>query len=553
MATGTALTLAALRFALFVGCRLTLLPWLFGEAKYASLDTSAASGSRRGSSIITTTTSAASLPSPAVAATTSRRATAVTRAWQIMLGLSPASLLLSLSFEEGVTPFLLVLAEAMGFEQHTLRVQWTGSLYGIVALAVVLVPMGLCVFLTYTLFPQGGPTALPRRLLSSLVPFAVWLLVFVKVPLPSTLSKSAGLLDSALTRAAVIGVALIAVLSGSGAMGAAMDSYAAWSTSRSGLRRDPTPSDVRSAEASFQRACQDLERTKSEIQRIKDAPDTDGAQGGWFAGLDRVVRGSSKHRGERKGECCLVYAPRTQLKALDLEVTSLSMLAASMRDELDQLKARRQTAEWNATVSGRIWLAIGHAFAAYCVLRMVVSLLSILFFNYSTAASSSSPDLISTLLARLLRVFGIDIDVATWSKQISLLLVGVLIVARLRVVLNYIARFFRAASSGASTSFLLLFLSQVLVIYLLATLIQLRASLPPSFGSGSSEADSHQPAGSRDSLPGQQRPLLASLPDFNIVFGFLFDAAFLLSAAITGAVGYFASRQESILFDGARG
>lgn len=43
-----------------------------------------------------------------------------------------------------------------------------------------------------------------------------------------------------------------------------------------------------------------------------------------------------------------------------------------MRDELDQLRDRKRAAEWNATVGGKIWLAIGHAFAAYCVVRMAV-------------------------------------------------------------------------------------------------------------------------------------------------------------------------------------
>lgn len=61
-----------------------------------------------------------------------------------------------------------------------------------------------------------------------------------------------------------------------------------------------------------------------------------------------------------------------ELKSLNLELSSLNMLASSMRDELDDLKARRKEADWNATLGGRFWLAVGHAFAAYCVLRLAV-------------------------------------------------------------------------------------------------------------------------------------------------------------------------------------
>lgn len=96
------------------------------------------------------------------------------------------------------------------------------------------------------------------------------------------------------------------------------------------------------------------------------------------------------------------------------------------------------------------------------------------------------------------------------------------------------SQFFRAASSGISTSFLILFLSEIMVIYLLATLIQLRASLPSSYGGGGGgETDPSTPpptipaptdGGNSSSAPadGQPQPLLASLPDFNIVFGALF-------------------------------
>lgn len=179
------------------------------------------------------------------------------------------------------------------------------------------------------------------------------------------------------------------------------------------------------------------------------------------------------------------------------------------------------------------------------------SIFSLLFLNYSTAASSSSsPDVISTLLAQTLHtLFSLEIDVATWSKQISLLFVGVLILGRLRVILNYLAQFFRAASAGISTSFLILFLAEIMTIYMLATLIQLRTSLPPSLAAGGREA-AQTILPRQDPPPAPSPPLLASLPDFNIVFGSLFDATFLLSATATLLVRLFLARQQedSILF-----
>lgn len=157
--------------------------------------------------------------------------------------------------------------------------------------------------ITYTLFPQSnfGATALTRRLAVSLVPFFLWIIAFIKVPLPATIASSptTTLLESALARTAVVGVTLIAVLSGSGAMGAAVDSYEAIAASRSGYRRDPTPNDVKNAEGSFRKACEDLARTKREIERVQSAVEPE-QEGGLFAGLGRAFRGSPRDRGQLK-------------------------------------------------------------------------------------------------------------------------------------------------------------------------------------------------------------------------------------------------------------
>lgn len=180
--------------------------------------------------------------------------------------------------------------------------------------------MGLSILVTFPLLPQTRTPFSPRRLALSLIPFVLWMLLFLKVPLPAALASSQGsptsstsstLLDSALARTAVVGVTLIALLSGSGAMGAAMDSYQACFSHRimgrgGRARREPTASEVATAEASFRRACEDLERTKREIDRVNALPEDlgasaasggAGASAGWFSGIGKAIRGSARDRG----------------------------------------------------------------------------------------------------------------------------------------------------------------------------------------------------------------------------------------------------------------
>lgn len=130
--TAAALVLLPLiRLGLFFGCRLTLLPWLFGEAKHAALDSPSAAGDMPLTALPTPVTTTSQSSAKSKYATTS--------AAPALLSLSPsafAALLLSLSFEEGAILFILVLLQAMNFEVSALVTNWRWSLFGVVALAV---------------------------------------------------------------------------------------------------------------------------------------------------------------------------------------------------------------------------------------------------------------------------------------------------------------------------------------------------------------------------------------------------------------------------------
>lgn len=64
-----------------------------------------------------------------------------------------------------------------------------------------------------------------RRILYSIPGFILWSVLFLKVPLPAALASKTTFLDAALARTALVGVVLIAILSGSGATSAAWDTY----------------------------------------------------------------------------------------------------------------------------------------------------------------------------------------------------------------------------------------------------------------------------------------------------------------------------------------
>ncbi|KAG8740850.1 hypothetical protein FRC12_015857, partial [Ceratobasidium sp. 428] len=102
------------------------------------------------------------------------------------------------------------------------------------------------------------------------------------------------------------------------------------------------------------------------------------------------------------------------------------------------------------------------------------------------------------------------------ARQISLLLVGGIVLSSIRVVLVGVGRILRVTSRSLLASLALLILAQLMGTYLLSTLIQLRTSFPPTLSNGGAASPS----------------LFSTLPTFE-VFGWIFDAMFLLSAFIT--------------------
>jgi hypothetical protein len=221
------------------------------------------------------------------------------------------------------------------------------------------------------------------------------------------------------------------------------------------------------------------------------------------------------------------------------------------------MKERKTRMEFSSTLRGKAWNGIGYLFAAYCVLRLLMAIFNLFIFprlfpSTTNTTAPTSPtgttqphsDWISYLVATALSHLPVDIDVAVWSRQISLAMVGVIIGSSVQYVMKWVARALRLGSASVGGVVLLLGLAQLMVstcfcssfltnsldlllqraltggwsttqtIYLLSLLIQLRTSLPAE--------EASDPNG-----------LLAStLPSFT-AFNTLFDLAYLIAAIAT--------------------
>ncbi|EGN94633.1 hypothetical protein SERLA73DRAFT_125570 [Serpula lacrymans var. lacrymans S7.3] len=207
----------------------------------------------------------------------------------------------------------------------------------------------------------------------------------------------------------------------------------------------------------------------------------------------------------------------SQLSSLKQEVIGLQALESEMSTRLSTLKSNQSAARFAHSFHGKLLTRI---WAVYCVGRVCKT------------SPSSYGDIIAHLLAyifSLLSSEGYDdvgklkVDVPSLSRQISLALVGIIILSSVRVVLRGVTRALRITSRHLSASLMLLTLAQLMGIYLLSTLVQLRTAFPP-FTTPPPSSDDGQFPTADDSTN-----VFTTLPAYSL-FGVLFDWSFLLGA-----------------------
>ncbi|KAK0558044.1 hypothetical protein OC846_000036 [Tilletia horrida] len=506
------IVLVAARIGLLLTCRVVALPFLYGQARQASLDPNPGPGDGQGSDNYEllpqpSTSLSAGTVSRLSSLSVSSKGSASSRRVQ-----EATAIFFSFAFEEAAILFVLVLLEAAQFDRNVLRAHWRIDLAIIIACVSVLVPLSICVLLGFR--TRELKEFKRSHVFSSGLLFIAWAVLFLKVPIPAALSSEAVSFSTAsLVRICVIGTVIIGVLSGSGAISAAIETYEACTKKR----KSATQGDVRMAEASFQRTCSDLAARKAQLEQLQKATQT-GPQPSFFA---RMTGSSKNHQ---------------DVKALSLEIVGLEALAKSMRDDLAIMRTSAQEAQFNKTVQGRFILLLTRIFGVYCAFRLVLSLLNLTIIGYANT-EKPPPDFISLGLTHLVKLFDVDLDVAVWTRQISLGMIGLLILLRIRTILGYLAAVFSSVSASVSTSVLILVLAEIMCVYFLATLIQFRSTLPASI--------------TGEGAKGPDAPLLASLPSYQVGLSSLFDGSFLLAGVVTYVHHIFTFQSDPVAF-GAR-
>ncbi|KAF5366772.1 hypothetical protein D9758_006495 [Tetrapyrgos nigripes] len=571
--------LLGLRFVLFFSCRKYLLRSLYSDLQHLSVEAQSDHSSSAPSPPSEDVDeiqlgSIGSLPTPSTHSKSNRKGLGRILGFGIAgkrakhpTHSSISRAVFAMCFSESCMLFVLLICQALGvFDTGTRLYNWNFSLFLLLTALLVLIPLLLSLVLVVassslpsvpstlpTTTPSATPnrggirTLTPIRAVITLIPVLLYLGALSRIPLPPGLAAAGShisFLTASLARLVFVGTIILGILSG---IGAVNNSWK-WVP----LNRDEvevTDRTIETAERALERVRDDLRQKREEAKR-RAGNDSSDASASWYARMVPNLRGGDDYAQEMKG-----------LEALEYQMTL----------NLEDLVMRRAEARFGHTVRGKLWNFGGRIFALYCAIRVLSSIVNILIprslFTRPSQESSSTginyPDLITKFLADVLSLVSANVDLdelARIARQVSLVLVGAIVLSSIRMVLRGVGRVLRVTSKNLGASLMLLILAQLMGIYLLSTIVQMRNLFPPTLpfvpnGSNSSSSNPNAPETETNSNPdingqcgpdsgncqGAETNLFSTIPPFE-VFGRLFDWSFLCAAVVTASVLWFRRR-----------
>lgn len=160
---------------------------------------------------------------------------------------------------------------------------------------------------------------------------------------------------------------------------------------------------------------------------------------------------------------------------LQNEVCSLEELSRHLYIEVVDLHNTKQRMVFSKTLQGRYFNFVGHIFSLYCLWKIFISSVNIIFDRVG------KKDPVTRGIEICVHWLGIQFDVQFWSQQVSFFLVGILIVTSIRGLLITLTKFFYALSSNKSSNIIVLILAEIMGMYFVSSVLLMRMNMPAQY------------------------------------------------------------------------
>ncbi|PAA93954.1 hypothetical protein BOX15_Mlig020911g1 [Macrostomum lignano] len=362
----------------------------------------------------------------------------------------------SVTFALSCGMFELIIFEIVGLlDPLSRRLWWRLCIFAMLILVMVVLPYYTCYFAI------SSASFLPRRRsVRSALALAcwlgfVWLFWRLGDPFP-ILSPNHGIfsLEQCIGRVGVIGVTIMALLSGFGAVNYPYSCMHVFV-------RPVTQSAVLGIE---RRLLQTLDlvaakRRRAALLRRDEAQSRQAS--GWSLPWTAAAAAA-----RRSGPT----AASVESEAADHEELGRQLFL-----ELHELKTAQERAAHSRTLQGRYFNLLGWVFCAYCLWKLCSCTINIVFNRVGKV------DPVTRALHICVQLLGFRLDVQFWSQQVSFWLVGIMAVTSIRGLLLTLTKFFFALASTHSSNIMVLLLAQVMGMYFLSSVLLMRMNMPAEY------------------------------------------------------------------------
>ncbi|CAI2355907.1 unnamed protein product [Caenorhabditis sp. 36 PRJEB53466] len=365
----------------------------------------------------------------------------------------------SFTFSLSCSLFELIIFEIADVLDPTSRQKcWTYCLSTILFTLVVIIPLYMAYLLIQTVNFIRPKFLLPLTVFS----WFVFLYFFWKIgdPFP-ILSAKNGIftIEQVISRVGVIGVTVMAILSGFGAVNAPYTYMTIFMRPVEQMQAQQLEKRMTHAMDMIVSKKRKLARNELELKRLN--ADKNGQEPSFLSKLWSNFSESSSETNLQ-----------SQISRMREEIKPLETLSRYLFLELVELENMLDRVAFSKTFLGMYFNVLGHFFSLYCMWKIFISLINIIFDRVGKV------DPVTRMIEISVNYVGIEMDVRYWSQYISFFLVGVIAITSIRGLLITMAKFFVSISNIRSSNIIVLGFAQIMGMYFVSSVLLMRMNVP---------------------------------------------------------------------------
>ncbi|CAB3400782.1 unnamed protein product [Caenorhabditis bovis] len=363
----------------------------------------------------------------------------------------------SFTFSLSCSLFELIIFEIAGIMSIESRTScWRYCLSTILFTLVFIIP----VYMSYLII--SGISFAKMHIPLSIVSWFIFLYFFWKIgePFP-IMSSSHGIftIEQVISRVGVIGVTVMAILSGFGAVNAPYNYMTIF-------MRPVDEQQVQQVEKRLTHLMDMIVNKKRKmaklvLQRNQIIQENKN-------GKDSFLTKLWSNFSETGSESTL----STQIGRLQDEIKPLETLSSYLFLDLVEVRYMLDRVAFSKTIIGIYFNILGHFFSVYCIAKIMLSFFNIVFDRVGKV------DPVTRMIEIGVNYVGIELDVRYWSQYISFLLVGIIAITSIRGLLITMTKFFVSISNVRSSNIIVLGLAQVMGMYFVSSVLLMRMNVP---------------------------------------------------------------------------